>query len=158
MPDDEKVREELRRRQTDQIIGRRHDPAHGSYDTVQTADKVPEDHVYLFQTMENGDQLVWEADLIGDLSPDAGHGQLPPVLHIECPFCTSIEDRRAMSITKENKDYEIERLQKPYVRLVNKANGPRNVLIDRHLHVKEEIRCAYCQTRFWIRGSRIERA
>jgi uncharacterized Zn-finger protein len=157
MADDDRVREELRKRNTAQWKGRRHDPTNHSFDTVQQPDAVAEQHVYLFSPAPSGEMLVWEADLIGDLSPDDGHGRLPPVIHIECPFCTTLEDRRAMTITKENKGYEIEVLAKPYVKPISGPLGHVDLPIRRHLHVREVIQCPYCQTRFTIRGSRIER-
>lgn len=158
--DPEEVVGALQQRSSSQLIRPKHDPlgvrGMPAFDTVTISDRVNEEHVYLFHSVEGRDE-VWEADLIGDMSPDRGHGKLPPLIHAECPFCTSPNDRRAMTIDKLNKGYEIEPVT-PFIKTVVGMNGPIHVEVSRLLHVRESITCPYCQTRFTIRGSTIQRA
>jgi hypothetical protein len=171
MDEDDKVREELRRRQTAQVTGRiggkGHDPHAGTVDVINQADAAVEEHMYLFSKTADGTDLIWEIDLLGDLTPDVGHGKLPPLIHMYCPFCSRPEDPRAISIDYENKRYEIERLAEPMILpnvcLMDGRTGPFR--IDRLLHVQEVVRCPFiedvegeiCGAKFTIKGSRIER-
>jgi hypothetical protein len=171
MADDEKVRDELRKRNTQQFKGRiggkGHDPNRGVVDVVNQADAVTEGHLYLLSKSPSGDNIVWEVDLIGDLSPDKGHGRLPPVIHMFCPFCSTPLDPRAISIDFFNKPYEIEKLAKPeFFPGITKLDGSEEPFALRfHLHVREVLQCPYveevegqiCGAKFTIRGSRIER-
>jgi len=169
--DEDHVRKELVKRNTAQIQGRigghGHDPSRGVVDVVNQIDATPEEHIYLISTAPDGNDLLWEADLLGDQSQDQGHGRLPPVIHIYCPFCSSPKDARAISITYSNKRFEIEDLKEPVVlKNVMRLDGTVGPFpIHRVLHVAETIQCPYiedvegeiCGAKFTIRGSRIQR-
>jgi len=170
MADESKIREELRKRNTAQATGRisgRHDPKNGVIDVINQIDAVPEEHIYLISKTQNGDEMLWEADLLGDRSPDQGHGRLVAMIHLFCPFCSTPEDPRAISIDYMNKRFELERLrvpeELPNVARLDGTNGP--FTLTHHLHVAEPLGCPYyedvegsiCGIRFTIRGSRIQR-
>jgi len=169
--DEEKIQEQFRKRNTGQVRGRIRgmgdNPDQGLIDRITQIDAVPEAHIYLLSEGADGVDILWQADLLGDRSLDKGHGKLPPVIHIFCPFCSTPEDPRAISITHSNKPYEIEDLQEPLVLpnvvKIDGTEGPFEIWSL--LHVKEIIRCPYieevegqvCGARFMIRGSRITR-
>lgn len=161
---EEEVLENIGQRQTEQwqgrIGGHGHDPEAGVVDVVTTADAVHEEHVYAYSRTSEGTQLLWEIDLIGDLSPDDGHGRLPPQLHIECPWCTEAEDRRAMTVLYETRGgapgFTIEPVP-PRVEQIAGMWGRREIVIDRLLSIHRVVTCPYCQTRFTIKGGMIEK-
>lgn len=150
------------------IGGRGDDPKRGLIDRVTQLDAVPEEHIYLISKAGDGTMILWQADLLGDRTPDTGHGRLPPVIHMFCPFCATAEDPRPISITFENKPFEIERLRVPEtLDMVAKVDGTMGpVQLTHHLHIRDVLQCPYtenvqgerCGARFTIRSSRIERA
>lgn len=158
--DKDDIKSGLENRRTAQVTGRigghGHDPSAGVVDVVTQADAVPEEHVYAYSRTPDGNSLLWEIDLIGDLSHDEGYGRLPVVLHMECPYCTSPKDRRAMTITQEGHGYEIEPIP-PRIEQVSGVLGRREVVVDRLFSVRRPVTCPYCMVRFTVRGGLIEK-
>jgi hypothetical protein len=143
-----------------QILHKGHNPTQNRYAVENVLSQVHEEHVYLISKTQDGNELIWEADLLGDQTPDGGHGKLPPIIHIECPFCTdpTVPDgRKAVSVDFKNKPYEIEPLRQPDVKQVSGPMGRSEVVIRHHLHVRDILGCPYCTAKFTIRGGRIER-
>jgi len=159
----EEIFNELDQRNTSQHVGTRHDP-HSErglvgYDTVQTSDRVDEEHVYLsFMNPQSGKEEIWEADLIGLMREKSGRGVLPPLIYVECPFCTDPIQRNTMTIDMKNKHYEIEPVADPAIKQFLGPDGqPVALPIDRLLHIREQIRCPFCTVSFTIRGGTIQR-
>jgi hypothetical protein len=142
----------------------RSSPDGRTHKALTTIDETPEEHVYLFYKPVGGryEEIVLEADLLGDRADYKSDGSLPPVIHIECPRCTKPEDRQALSITHYeaggSKHFEIEELDpdKWYTVLDPKTERPllssegKPVLQTKHLTVKEVIKCPSCQSRYKI--------
>jgi hypothetical protein len=122
---------------------------------INTADEVPEEHVYLRCMAANGQTLLWEGDLLGDRSQDEGHGALPPQIQILCPFCSDKGVDFALLINPLNKPYEIERLRKPRYIECQGFQGPMRMPIWELLTVKEKLRCPNCNVQFEIKGGEI---
>jgi hypothetical protein len=119
-------------------------------------DKVREEHVYLVYRSSSRDVVI-EADLLGDQAVINSDGKLPPVIHIECPKCSSDKDRSILSIEYENKKFEIEDLDPKDWGTVPHPDGGyvmgtdgQPVIIERRLTVKERFSCAYCYSSFRI--------
>jgi len=126
--------------------------------TVTTIDEVPEEHIYLVYRSHALDAVI-EADLLGDQVVTGSDGRLPPVIHLECPRCTSKDNnnRSILSITYGNKHFEIEDLEEKDWGIVMMPDGKpvvgskgRPAVIKRRLTVKETIKCTYCNRVFRI--------
>jgi hypothetical protein len=135
---------------------------------VDTLDKVREEHIYVEFRAPDGMRMLWELDLLGDLE-QTRDGAIPPVIHMECPLCTTPavpENRSFLSITYPNKDFELETIpEKKRVYYLVRPGGaiqetrrrPRpEEMLDgtlvrvskRRLTVKQEFGCDYCGARF----------
>ena len=126
------------------------------FKVTTTMGEVAEEHVYLIYKSVLR-EVVIEADLLGDQASHQSDGKLPPVIHIECPCCTSPEDRHALSITHGNKHFEIEDLKEKDWGVVTNADGGvlfnkrgDPVIVRRRLTVKETVQCPYCNKVFRI--------
>ena len=152
--------EDQKKRNSSQITGRiggqGHNPQAGVVDVVNQVDAATEEHVYAYTKTPDGNDLLWEIDLIGDLSPDDGHGHLPPQLHMECPWCTTSEDRRAMTISQESHGFEIEPIP-PKIEEVSGVLGRRSIVVDKLFSVLRTVTCPYCMVKFVVRGGTIQR-
>jgi hypothetical protein len=127
-----------------------------TFDVMTTMGEVSEEHVYLIYKSVLK-EVVIEADLLGDQATYKSDGTLPPVVHIECPNCTSPQDRHALSITHGNKHFEIEDLEEKHWGVVTDADGRvlfnkrgEPVIVKRRLTVKETVQCPYCSKVFRI--------
>lgn len=126
------------------------------YRAEATLDKVPEEHIYIIYRSTTKDVVI-ETDLLGDQAVVASDGRLPPVIHIECPKCSSLKDRRVLSITHGNKHFEIEDLDRkdwgaiphPTGGLVMGTDG-KPAIVKRRLTIKETFSCTYCNSSFKI--------
>ena len=133
--------------------------------SITTLDEVKEEHVYLVYRGATREMVI-EADLLGDVAVKNSDGNLPPVVHIECPECTSPEDRRILSITYENKKFELEDIPFDKVCTIYREDGVTPVLgsdgnpvmIEKKLTIKELITCSYCGTPFRITENMMQRA
>jgi hypothetical protein len=130
------------------------DSGHLVHRACTTIDEVSEEHIYIIYRSTTKD-IVIEADLLGDQATVGSDGKLPPVIHIECPRCTSPEDRRALSITYENKKFEIEDLEeKDWGGISHPAGGMvmgtdgNPAIVKRRLTIKETFCCTYCNSSF----------
>jgi hypothetical protein len=133
------------------------DPKNRIPGRIQTADQVPEDHIYLQSVAANGQNLLWEADLLGVPTLDEGHGKLPDQIHMICPFCSDKEVEAAILINPENHPYEIEDLKEPVYVPTNTFRGPVNFPVTRLLSVKRRIQCPTCTIKFEVRGGVINK-
>lgn len=129
-----------------------------SLKAVTTIDEVPEEHIYLVYRSHAMDAVI-EADLLGDQVVTGSDGKLPPVIHLECPRCTSKDNnnRSILSITHGNKHFEIEDLEEKDWGIVTMPDGQpvvgskgKPAIIKRRLTVKESFKCTYCNRAFRI--------
>jgi len=135
-----------------------------NYHAMTTMGEVDEEHVYLVYNGVMKDVVI-EADLLGDQAVYKSDGSIPPVIHIECPNCTTPEDRRALSITHGNKHFEIEDLEEKRWKVVTDENGKPlitkrgdPVIMTRRVTVKETFSCPYCHKVFRITDNRMSDA
>jgi hypothetical protein len=127
--------------------------------SVTTVDEVAEEHVYVIYRSHALDAVL-EVDLLGDQATQGSDGKLPPLIHLECPRCTSKDpnNRSILSITYGNKHFEIEDLPEKDWGFVtmpdgtpmlnSKKNGP--AIIKRRLTIKETFTCVYCRRSYRI--------
>lgn len=127
--------------------------------SVTTVDEVAEEHVYVIYRSHAFDAVL-EVDLLGDQATQGSDGKLPPLIHIECPRCTSKDpnNRSILSITHGNKHFEIEDLPEKDWGFVtmpdgtpmlnSKKTGP--AIVKRRLTIKEKFTCVYCHRSFKI--------
>jgi len=143
-------------------------------DTLAETDEV---HVYSVYPMSGGREVLLELDLVGTRLSAESNGMIPPVVHLECPACTTKEDRTAISITQENKGFEVEDLSPDKWRYwaigvdgqvfplsggapeaaQAKARGLRICINKLRLTVKEQFGCPYCGTRFSLVDNVLQR-
>lgn len=125
-----------------------------------TLQEVKEEHLYVVYRSWNR-EVVIEVDLLGDQLAVKSDGKLPPVIHIECPIPSCREanaDKRSpLSITYENKPFEIEDLPVKDWSAVMTPEGPpvmgsdgKPAIMTRRLTIKDSFECSYCRRRFRI--------
>ena len=124
---------------------------------VTTIDEVAEEHIYVVYRSYARD-VVLEVDLLGDQAVKGSDGKLPPVIHLECPRCTSKDpnNRSILSITHGNKHFEIEDLERKDwgevtfdgKTVMGSKGNP--AIITRRLTIKESFRCTYCNRSYRI--------
>lgn len=135
---------------------------------IDTLDSVHEEHVYVVFHTPDGLRMLWELDLLGD-QEQTSDGKLPPVIHLECPLCTTPEvpqNRSFLSITQPNKQFELQDipegkrvyyLVRPGGAIQETRRAPRpEELLDgtlvrfskKSLTVKQSFACDYCGARF----------
>lgn len=125
-----------------------------------TLDKVKEEHLYVLYRAWNREVII-EVDLLGDQAVVKSDGTLPPVIHIECPIPSCREanpDKRSpLSITYDNKPFEIEDLPVAKWTVIETPEGPpvmgsdgKPAIMSRRLTIKDSFECSYCRRRFRI--------
>lgn len=137
------------------------------FDTLAQTDEI---HIYTEYILSNGQKVLWEFDLVGDRLEKESQGRIPAQVHMECPVCTTQEDRTAISITPGNKQVEVEdlppdkwrywaigpqgqvmELGRDMLRAKEAADHGLRVVINKvSLTVVEPIGCPYCAARFSI--------
>jgi len=154
-------------------------PGDLSQHQVSTVAETDEVHVYVLFHYPHGVVGLWEIDLVGARMEKASDGKLPPVVHLECPLCSPQHkgaDRSFLSITKGNKDFEVEELSRPkwvYYAVDNNgkvyelhhdrekaeqahAAGLRVCINVRELTVKQPFECDYCHLHFRLLKNHLE--
>lgn len=125
---------------------------------VTTLDEVAEEHIYVVYRSHAKDAVL-EVDLLGDQAVKGSDGRLPPVIHLECPRCTSTDpnNRSILSVTHGNKHFEIEDLEQKDWGVVTLPDGKPVMgskggpaIIKRRLTIKESFRCTYCNRSYRI--------
>ena len=121
--------------------------------SVTTVNEVAEEHIYVIYRSHVKDAVL-EVDLLGDQATQGSDGKLPPVIHIECPRCTTKDpnNRSILSITYGNKHFEIEDLPEKDWGFVTMPDGQpilgskgQPAIVKRRLTIKEKFTCAYCR-------------
>lgn len=121
--------------------------------SVTTVNEVAEEHIYVIYRSHAKDAVL-EVDLLGDQATQGSDGRLPPVIHIECPRCTTKDpnNRSILSITYGNKHFEIEDLPEKDWGFVTMPDGKpimgskgQPAIVKRRLTIKETFTCVYCR-------------